>query len=660
VSDDFLEKHLHSVAEAAGQYAASFGASDDAFVVGLVHDIGKLASEFARSRIDGSIVDHSTTGAALALSLDTDAALAMALASAGHHTGLQNAAVLGSRIKQKKDWPDVLRLAPTEILSLAVRRRVFDDHLHLEMFTRFLFSALCDADVLDAMRRIMVGGQIVGLKPAVVHPRRTGLSVLRKALADHVDALEKTDDGEVGYSRSWVHRAAREAAHCPPGLFSLTAPHGASKISASLEFALDHALRHGMRRVFVATSVHRVAHLAGALASVFGKEVSCACPFDLRREGRQASLACEDWDAKIVVTSQRDVFGALFGNRPSECRRLHRLAASVVIVDEPQRIPTPVAVPVLDSLRGLVQYFGSSVVLASSLPALSPGLGDVVPHEIVTDGRRLFDRLRSRAHIEWHDEEGLPRVDGDALFIVENHEHLRQFVKSSPGEGALVFSTRTCSAERQAVLDDVQKRRLAGSPVVVVSDTDTIPASFPTVVRFGTDLTSVLLALGRVDGGNVAGKLYIVPPRDKAAGPFWSLARGLDLYDGSAVASYLKNQWAYENLDYFEVQKDRQWLRFKSVAEKMYCLGHPTPFSSGVGEAGLAPVVSPAAGRLLDGLYSGGPTRKILSGLARFVFYVGVDEREEMIDRGMAKWVADAVVVGIAPSARGSRKEARR
>ena len=61
-------EHLTGTAELAKQFAAAFGAEEDGYLLGLLHDIGKYTDEFQR-RINGDLirVDHSTRGAMLAV-----------------------------------------------------------------------------------------------------------------------------------------------------------------------------------------------------------------------------------------------------------------------------------------------------------------------------------------------------------------------------------------------------------------------------------------------------------------------------------------------------------------------------------------------------------------------------------------------------------------
>ena len=81
---------------------------------------------------------------------------------------------------------------------------------------------------------------------------------------------------------------------------------------------------------------------------------------------RLAGRGVENWDAPFVVTTTVQLFDSLFSNKPSKTRKLHRLAHSVIVLDEVQAIPEHLLLPILDGLKVLVEHFAVTVVMASA------------------------------------------------------------------------------------------------------------------------------------------------------------------------------------------------------------------------------------------------------------------------------------------------------
>jgi len=180
-------------------------------------------------------------------------------------------------------------------------------------------------------------------------------------------------------ARAHVLADCRAAAADSPGVFSLQVPTGGGKTLASLAFALRHAVTHGLERVIIAipyTSI--VEQTADVLGGVFGagnvvEHHSQADGAD-KDETAHSRLACENWDAPLIVTTNVQLFESLFAARTSRCRKLHRVQNSVIVLDEAQTLPPPFLQPTLDALRLLVTHYGVTLV---SCTAKQPVLSDI-------------------------------------------------------------------------------------------------------------------------------------------------------------------------------------------------------------------------------------------------------------------------------------------
>jgi CRISPR-associated helicase Cas3/CRISPR-associated endonuclease Cas3-HD len=573
-----LAEHLQSVSRLAGEFAGDFPWAEEARLAGLLHDLGKYSDRF-QNRLLGKDqgLDHWSHGAWVACM--EHHALAAGLAIQGHHIGLQNLTKdnlrgmdpkrLGERhplglALSHKNLPELkARLAADGIVPAKPRQAVLGldmaSSLSRMLDVRMLFSALVDADFLDTE------AHFEGNAEGKVYRRRGPALQAEKALAVLLAELDRLAANTaavetVAEARLALRSDSLQAAEAAPGLFTLTAPTGSGKTLAMLAFALAHAQRHGLRRVVMVipylSIIEQTARIYRAIfAPHFGEDYvlehhSLAGRGSEQREAddegelasaeaaeRRRRLLAENWDAPLIVTTSVQALESLFSNRPSTCRKLHRLAHSVLLFDEVQTLPSGLAVPTLAALSHLTQAYGSSVVFSTATQPAFGVLHEEVkkhasggwqPRPIVPIPERLFAPLR-RVEVCWPEPgqtlawpelaEKL-RESTQSLCIVNMKKHaqtLWETLADGDVEGLFHLSTNLCPAHRRDVLDAV-RARLNNQQAVQLVATQCIEAGvdvdFPRVFRAIAPLDAIIQAAGRCnrEGKLATGHAYVFVP----------------------------------------------------------------------------------------------------------------------------------------------------
>jgi CRISPR-associated endonuclease/helicase Cas3 len=552
-----LDEHLRGVAQRAEECARDFDGGDWAKVAGLWHDLGKYSTEFQRriksvsgyeAHLEGPVgrVDHSTAGAQHAVVQFGVHGRILAYLIAGHHAGLPDwhtgetgGAALKARLDDKSHLeralsqpiPPEILVQPKPVSPLLGKADGF------ALWVRMLFSCLVDADFLDT-EEFMDEGRAV---------QRAGAPAIQELLprfnAYMEENFEDAPPTSVNRIRGEVLRQCRDKAHEAPGLFSLTVPTGGGKTLSSLAFALEHAARHGKRRVIYAipyTSI--IEQTANIFRGIFpDMVVEHHSNLDPDEETVKSRLATENWDAPLIVTTNVQFFESLFAAKTSRCRKLHNIANSVVVLDEAQLLPPEFLQPILNVMNLLVRYYSVTFVLST---ATQPALGTLqtfqrtirgLDHvrEIIDDPEAMYRDLE-RVTVEmpqdlhqvqdWDDIAQQVQQHPSVLVVVNSRADARELHRRMP-TGTWHLSALMCGEHRSRVIADIKRRLLAGEAVRVVS-TQLVEAGvdvdFPVVYRALAGLDSIAQAAGRCnrEGKLERGQVIVfVPPKPAPPGP---------------------------------------------------------------------------------------------------------------------------------------------
>lgn len=635
----YLRDHLNNTAQLAAQFAAPTGLSELARIAAQLHDLGKYSDKF-QARLKGSKqrVDHSTAGAQFIRQLfnktPSEQLLATLLAYciAGHHTGLPD---YGSQADVAGDGTLLARVDPaktkvadysaytTEIntallqlpTKLSIRTQQKFPGFSWAFLTRMVFSALVDADFQDTETFMNQAPKSRGNYASI----DTLCDKLNTYLTQFANPTNRINHKRTETLNTCVHSAT-----LPKGLFTLTIPTGGGKTLASMAFALNHAVKHGLERIiYVIPFTSIIEQNAGIFKKIFGEHnvLEHHANFDWQAAQQSVEedqtdavtklkLASENWEIPIVVTTNVQFFESLFANKTSRCRKLHNIAKSVIVFDEAQMLPRDYMLPCMLAIKELTLNYGCSTVFCTATqPELYRFFQNTTFTELAPDVPALFEfykRVQLKQVGVLTDNELIERLtqSPQALCIVNTRRHAKGLFDQLESDHAFHLSTLMCPAHRQKTLEEIRWRLTSDQPCTVIS-TQVLEAGididFPVGYRALAGLDSIIQAAGRVnrEGKNTLGTMHIFTPNT----PFIKKTPTFILQGASVTESTLRihpddtllpqtigmyfdllynlqtQKTAFDTkkiLEKFRITNDRPEFDFKSVAEAFHLIENDT------------------------------------------------------------------------------------
>lgn len=615
-----LSKHLHQTAIFAESFACQENYKPIFKMAALLHDFGKYQQAFQDYLINGGkrgSVPHASWGAGYArLCRIIEASIAID----GHHKGLPDKAAWKSdtetfnrgevsgfeRIKQ--DFINDMGINESDVEKQNLSLFTKEQELEREVFIRYLFSALTDSDWLSTEEHFEQD----------MFKMRIGASLPIDVMVNKLEEefSKKSKEGEINQLRNDVRNQALQKADMPCGFYSLSLPTGMGKTLTSMAWALRHAKKNDLKRIIIVLPyINIIDQTAQILKDIFGEEwvlehhsgynegdhngrdmtESCSAIEKRKR------LACENWDYPVIVTTTVQFFESLFSNRPSQCRKIHNIAESVVIFDEVQTLPKEVILPTIQILKDVQTVMKTSFLFCTATqPAFEKrqgfdGISGIcplidAPAALYAKTKRVEYRLLNDLKPLYYS--GLLEAviqTGDATLVIFNTkkavlEFYNCTSKLGDWEKKYHLSTAMCPSHRKAVIKNIMEDLKAKKKILVAS-TQLIEAGvdfdFPVVFRVMAPLEAVIQSAGRCNRegklGELGGKVFLFKLQDSGmpdktyaacAGHAEELIKG-DIYQlhGHTIFNkyYASVISLYVNPDEYNINEARKRFDFETV-----------------------------------------------------------------------------------------------
>lgn len=434
-----LPDHLAQAAALCASAARSLGLETVAWLLGLLHDMGKATEEFKcylLSSLDtgpplASPHPHALTGAIFvyrrwfcqpgAKSIQRLAAQILSLCIQGHHAGLTDCL----NVRGESAFLEAMKQAE-EPLHYSEAVSWFCENVASEAELDERFGIACKEIETFFYKRIRQSPQPDGGAFDTGMLARLLLSILvdadrwdsacfergRDALAQTpgpdwsrlLDTFETfrqkklNGQGEINGIRAEISDTCFTRAISPPGIYELCVPTGGGKTYSSLRFALRHAAQYGKDRIFYIIPFNTILDQnANDIRDALSDDPSilehhCNVIQETEEEQRAYRLLTERWDSDIILTSLVQFLNACFTASNTNARRMYRLTNAVLIFDEIQALPKHCKTLFERAISFLTHCCGTTVLLCTATQptlALEPKPGKLVEHEKV-----LFQRMK--------------------------------------------------------------------------------------------------------------------------------------------------------------------------------------------------------------------------------------------------------------------------
>lgn len=569
-------EHTEGVKKLSIMFGESYGVSAVAAVAALVHDIGKLTVDFSeyihnRNSYTRGDIDHSYAGAKYIMELaekvgglEVDAAAKLIAHIVISHHGLHDWIDKGcndyfkKRISKSDRYDEIHKAVGTvvqedELISLL--KTAADEHMNmlrkllalsdkteklsskknikisLIAFYMGMYERLCQSVLVDA-DRTDTSDFMSGTDSCEADTQQLWES-MRKNIRDKCDSF-RADKSPLSVKRTDISDRCAGFASEKRGICRLIVPTGGGKTLSSVRFAADYCSNFKKKKIiYVAPFMSILEQNSGEIGalvedkSLFLEHYSnIVSEIDDAEELADYELKCDKWDSPVIATTMVQFLNTLFLGKMTSVRRFHRLADSVIIIDEVQSIPLKCVYLFNLAMNFLSGICGCTIVLCSATqPDFEKTAYPIILDEeysMTGDYRADFQELQRTELIPLLKTEGYTFEEAAAfscekylengnLLLIANTKKsvynlfvsIKGIVDRMPDEQRPIvihLSTNMCPRHRKDKINEIRELLDKKMPVICVT-TQLIEAgvdiSFNCVVRSLAGMDNFAQAAGR-------------------------------------------------------------------------------------------------------------------------------------------------------------------
>lgn len=599
-------EHCKNVSEIARKFGSQIGIGSICEISGLLHDIGKLTNKF-NDYIHGDNscrrgeIDHSFAGAKYIRSI-TESKTNKPLNYAGRfigrvilsHHGLKDwvdseGTDNFSRLTEKSDNYDEI----LSNLSLFPELKITDEMLanaakeyenikstivgitkyipqkrqqqayafYMGMFERIAESILIDADRIDT----------ADFMSDEKTEREYCFDEIIVSMEKHMNERLGKFDGlsdNISIRRKNISERCKAAAENEIGITKLIVPTGGGKTLSSLRFAIEYCKIHKKQRIiYTAPFLSILEQNAEEFRRITGEEnflehhSNYASRIDddggnkeLREnELHEYELRSEKWDSPVIATTMVQLLNALFSGKTTDLRRMHRLADSVIIIDEVQSLPIK-CVYIFDlAMNFLSSVCGATIVLCTATQPPFDKLGefplllDKNTPNITGDTEEDFEifkrvKIENLFRPEGYNAEEIARFCAEKqkefeslLLVVNTKAEARELfgaLKETSDAEIVHLSTNMCPQHRREIISALREKMPGKICVTTQLIEAGVDISFGCVVRIIAGMDNAAQAAGRCNRSGEFGEtrpVYLLNIRDENLNGLPEISRARDI-----------------------------------------------------------------------------------------------------------------------------------